>query len=341
VTQVIIFVFAGRRPNLELQLPMVRRILDENPNTRFDIWNFARNESDREFIKTITGERIMVWNGTSEGFASPVPTLGEGKQFGAGEHNAAYEHYSQPQFKDTVFVKVDDDIVFLETARFATFIKAIRAYPHAALVANIINNGACTPVTPGIWDGFRKLGMSLLDIHRYGSFAEMAHSYFFTHYGDMLSDEVELIPTTDWLSINAVGYTWPVLQRVITTIGTPHPAYLAGRNMVGWGRVFGDEGVFQLLPRIIVKGFTCAHLTYGPQESGDSLDRWRENYRLIGQSYLDSFPPPDHVDLPGLSAVSSGQTAHIDREALIAQWGPNNWRVRALENDPCVGRFTP
>ena len=128
--RVILFVFAGRKPNLELQLPMVKRILEDHPNVEYHIWNFARVEKDREFIKTISGDRITVWNGPADaGFSSPIPTSVPGaKQFGAGEHNAAYKYYSQTKFSDHLFVKVDDDIVFLETARFGKFVDAIDAH---------------------------------------------------------------------------------------------------------------------------------------------------------------------------------------------------------------------
>jgi hypothetical protein len=321
--RVILFVFAGRQPNMELQLPLVRRILDEHPNVDYHVWNFARNDSDREYLKTIHGDRITVFNGTGEGlrttvgglvlspdgFASPAPT-GVGVQFGAGEHNAAYNYYSQPEFRDHLFVKLDDDIVFLETGRFGKFVDAINTHRGRTVVANIINNGACTPVEPGIWEGFLKLGMPLLDIHVGGEFPEMAHNYFFDHYTEILGQPIKLIPSEDWLSINMVGYDWPTLGHVLATIGQPHPSHLAGRPMDGWGEVFGDEGTFQLRPRIIMKGFTAAHLAYGPQiQSEAQLTRWRDNYRRIGTHYLDSEMSrtregEDH--LPDLSGVSCG-----------------------------------
>lgn len=369
--RVILFVFAGRQPNLELQLPFVRRILEEHPNVEYHVWNFARNDSDRAFIKTIEGERITVWNGSGrDGFASPIPTSVAGaKQFGAGEHNAAYRNYSRPEFKDSLFVKVDDDIVFMETARFGKFVEAIDAHRGASLVANIVNNGACTPVNLGLWRGYKKLKMPLLDIHMSNAYTEMCHTYMFEHHDQLLDKPIELVPSEDWLSINAVGYDWSFLRHVLKTIGTSHPAHLAGRPMAGWGRCFGDEGVFQTLPRYIVKGFTAAHLTYGPQNPTDEqYARWRANYRQLGQDYLNSEisrkPAPE-----GLPALSKISCAYVGVRGVEAQyvvpaaqqaaerWGPNNWRTRWLENngapvpplpqwgedvnDPTVGRYIP
>jgi len=308
MTPVILFVFAGRRPNLELQLPLARQILADHPNVSYHVWNFARNDEDREYIKTIQGERITVWNGPAEqGFDSPAPTSAPGAvQFGANEHNAAYNHYANEAYRDHLFVKVDDDIVFLETARFGTFLEAIDAHRGSSLVANIINNGACTPLNPGIWDGFKRLRVPLLDIHKSNAYAEMAHSYFHDHHGEVLGQPLELVPTRDWLSINAVGYDWDFLRYVLATIGTRHPPRLAGRDMRNWGRRFGDEGVFQTRQRIIMKGFTAAHISYGPQHpTEEQLERWLGWYGQIGREYLAS-ASVDDLPLPELSQPSCG-----------------------------------
>jgi hypothetical protein len=344
--RVILFVFAGRQPNLELQLPLVRRILAENPNVEYHVWNFTRNDSDREFVKNIAGERITVFNGTDAGFASPAPT-GDGAQFGANEHNAAYRHYSQPGFKDHVFVKVDDDIVFLETARWPAFIATIQANPESVCIANIVNNGASTPITPGIWKRYQTLQMPLLDIHMSGKFADLVHTYFFDNTNNMLNQPVELIPTEDWTSINCVGYTHDTLTYVLKQIGTPQPAYLAGRPMHGWGRVFGDEGVFQTLPRIIVKGFTAAHLTFGPQNPTDrQLAVWREKYHELGDNYLNSNPVQWAGTLPEFSETSC---AYVGQRLAPGQvnlswrqrWTPEEHVDPSTGNNPTAGRYTP
>jgi hypothetical protein len=147
---------------------------------------------------------------------------------------------------------------------------------------------------------------------------------------------------------------------VLDQIGKPQPAYLSGRPMHQWGRVFGDEGVFQTLPRIIARGFTAAHLTFGPQNPTDEqLARWRDNYRAVADIYLNSAMSvkDGKSGLPDLSEVSCGfvgvrlgdethPTSWRDRIAYSptahGQWGRNNWRNRWIgENDPTIGRYTP
>ncbi len=351
--RVVLFVFGGRRPNLELQLPMIRRILEEHPNAEYHVWNFARDANDRAYIKTISGPRITVFNG-----------------FEPYAHMNAWHHYAHPDhgYQDCLFVKMDDDIVFLETARFSKFVEAIDAHRGSVLVANIINNGACTPLTPGIWKGYKALKMHLLDIHLTSDFSDMAHTYFLDHHEEILNQPIELVPSEDWLSINIIGYDWPTACKSLRMMGTPHPAVLAGRPMKGWGGhedrsrpygSFGCEGTFNTMTRIVMKGFTAAHLTYGPQNpTGEQLARWRKRYKEVGQEYLASEAVACDDGLPGLSRVSraQGPPPRVSRvgtnngalvvvDAAVAEkFGKDDWRTRwtaSGENDPTAGRYKP
>lgn len=318
----IIFTFAGRRPNLELQVPLVQRIIAENENVEYHLWNFARNDADREYVKTISGERITVWNGEGAGFASPTPTEVDAqvRQFGANEHNAAYTHYAKPDFEGCQFIKIDDDVVFLETARFPQFAAAIAAHPDAVIIADTINNCCCTPTHPMLWEFFLELGIPVDDVYKSRVFANIAHTYLFDNVDEILDQPAGLVPTEDWTEINAVGYSHRVMQHCLRTIGTPHPPVLAGRDMAPrdvqrgwsrgveypWGEMFGDEGTFQLLPRYIMKGFTAGHLSFGAQGE-DLLPRWREGYRQLAATYLE-YKRPYPADVPKLSEeVSCGK----------------------------------
>jgi hypothetical protein len=322
---------------------MVQRILEEHPNAEYHVWNFAREDSDRAYIKTISGPQITVIN-----------------QFGSMAHQNAWRTYAQPEYEDCLFVKMDDDIVFLETARFGKFIEVIDTYRGSVVSANIINNGASAPVEPGIWKGFTPLGMHLLDIHLGSDFPDMAHNYFFDHYTKVLNQPIKLVPSEDWLSINIIGYDWPTHCRALRTMGTPHPGILAGRPMKGWGGregpgrpygVFGCEGSFNTMHRIIMKGFTAAHLSYGPQNpSPKQLIFWRKRYAEIGQHYLDSTSAQCDIELPGLSPVSSAQGdppavsvvgANNGALAMVQKNWRDRWVPAAAENDPTAGRYKP
>jgi hypothetical protein len=272
---VIFFMFAGRRGNLEVNLPMIRRILDDNPNVEFHLWNLARVPSDNEYIDSISGERIKVCK-----VSSRVPFR---------HINDVWKHYTHPRFADCRFVKIDDDVVFLETERFGSFLDAIENNPDMVVSANTVNNGACTPFNAGLWNGFTDLSIPLLDVHLSNAYAEMSHEYFLEYWPSMLEQRVEVAQTEDWLSINLIGMHWPMLCNIFEKIGTLTPEWIAGRRWEPGGRV-GDEGAANMFPRAVARGFVVAHLGFGPQKLTDQQeDDWRSRYTPLGKRYLQGW----------------------------------------------------
>ena len=269
----IFFMFAGRRGNLEVNLPLIRRILDNHPNVEFHLWNLARLSSDSEYIKSISGERIFVCNMYSGRAAYR-------------NLNRVWEHYTDPRYGKYRFVKIDDDVVFLETERFGTFLDAIEINPDVIVSANTVNNGACTPLTPELWKGFTDLNIPLLDVHESNAYATMAHEYFLEHWSDMLEHPVNMVQTEDWLSINLVGMHWSMLCKIAARIGARSPQEIAGRFWRPSDRV-GDEGAVNMLPRAVMQGFTVSHLGFGPQKLTEQQEEdWQGRYAEIAQKYL-------------------------------------------------------
>lgn len=336
--RVIIFEFAGRQANLELQLPFIRRILDENPAAEFHLWNMARTKTDADYLRTLADDRISVL----EDFHTDKHRLG---------WNKIYKYYAaKPELKDHLFVKLDDDVVFIQTQRFNGFLEAINTYRDHIISANVINNGACTPIEPGIWEAFNQLigpresldPLPLLDVHKSSPYAQMAHQYFFDHHATLLRQKIELIPTHDWLSINAIGYDWNMACEIAKLAGTvPHPSFIAGRRFpLPWG--LGDESICNMFPRIIMRGFLVGHLGFGPQEIPDNqLDQWRAHYAEINHQYLGLPTTRLQQKLPTkLSPASQGTKGIAEPDHGLADWAiRSGWD--AGDNNPAVGRFRP
>lgn len=274
---VIIFMFGGRRQNVELQMPFIRRILDEHPEVEYHIWNLAREIDDGRYLKTLAGDRIIVRN-DFYGRGTPWKFFDE-----------VFRHYTAERYADKLFVKLDDDVVFLEAARFGAFLDSVRDNRDSVISANVINNGACTALTPPLWDKFLQLQIPLLDVHLHASYAELAHQHFFDHTEDILNQQIELVPTEDWLSINLIGYDHAMGVQIADMLGKPSPRHIAGRNFRA-RNIIGDEGRVNMLPRKILKGFTAGHLYFGPQAKAlpdDVLDIMRKQFAEIGQKYLE------------------------------------------------------
>lgn len=276
--RVIAFVFAGRKGNMELQLPMMRRILADHPNVEYHVWNLTQCPADDEYVRNdISGDRITVF---SQLWADELPWR---------TFNDVYRHYASSQFQDCLFVKLDDDVVFVETDRFGDFVEAIDSHRGAVVSAKVVNNGACTRTEPGLWDGYEALDIPLLDVHLSAEYADMAHNYFLEHANDMVGQPLEVIGTDDWLSINLIGYDWNTGRRIASLVGKPTaPQTISGRSYEEVFRI-GDEGTVNLLPRFVVQGFTACHLYFGPQRrlwTDDHIDELRGRYAAAVANYL-------------------------------------------------------
>lgn len=277
---VILFMFAGRRGNMEVNLPLIRRILDEHPRVEFHLWNLARTTADSNYLCTIEGERIKVINK----FAGRRARL---------SLNKVWWYYADPRFSEALFVKVDDDILFIQTEHFGAFLDAVEDNPERILSAEVINNGACTEYIPELWDGFAELGIPLLDVHESSEYAQLAHRHMIDRWCDLVARPVDVVSTEEWLSINFIGLNWELLDLIGRRIGRRSPPEIAGRAWRSGSRV-GDEGAANMFPRAVMRGFTVGHLGFGPQKlTPEQEDEWRASYAAIGREYLGGVRKPN------------------------------------------------
>lgn len=270
---VTLFMFAGREGNMAVNLPLIRRILDENPRVRFDIWNLARTNEDSRYLNTIKGDRITVLNKFAGARASY-------------RLNSVWRYYTDPRFVHHLFVKVDDDIVFIQTEKFAEFVDAVERRPQQVMTAEVVNNGACTPFMPELWQGFLGLDIPLLDVHESNQYAQLSHRFMYENWRELVTRPTSVTDLEAWLSINFIGFNWEMLCRIERRLGRRSPEMIADRPWKPGSRI-GDEGAANLFPRAVMQGFTVAHLGFGPQQLTDHQeDEWREDYAEIGWEYL-------------------------------------------------------
>ena len=284
---VILFMFAGRRANLEINLPQFMRIVEENPRVQFHIWDLARNPEDSRYIQQIpNSDRVTVCTR----FSGPQAPR---------SLNKVWQFYSSPRFSEALFVKVDDDMVFVQTERFAEFVDAIENHTGHIMSAEVINNGACTEFVPALWDGFLGLDIPLLDVHESNAYAEMCHEHMFDHWQKLVTRPTGLAEIQTWLSINFIGMDWERLCRITHKIGRVSPEWIADRQ---WrmGSRMGDEGAANLFPRMVMTGFTTAHLGFGPQKiTAEQEEAWQFHYASIGERYLAGLGPVQKLNTAG------------------------------------------
>lgn len=267
----IVFVFAGRQPNIELALPYYRRILEDNPGVEMHVWDLCRDRADSKYLRSLpTSDRFQIRTEFYQG---------DGKA--SRGQNRVWKHYATPHYRDCVFVKLDDDDVFIETGGFNDFVNSID--DTSVLSALTINNGASTRHIPALWEHFQQMDIPLLDVHLSVEYAQHCHRWFSNNWETLTEGTPRIIPTEDWVSINAIGYSWNTGKRIAQLIGTRHHPEVAGRHFRPTNR-FGDEGAANTLPRQIHTGMVVGHLNFGPQQrdaTPTQLDEWRHIYANI------------------------------------------------------------
>lgn len=261
---------------MEIQLPLIDRLLDTHPEVEYHVWNLARNDDDDRWLRSLPPRDGRQMHHELYG-ASPWARF-----------NDVYRHYAGRQFADATFIKLDDDVVFLDVDRIDTFIREVQQHPDAVLSADVINNGACSTLHPQLRSLPTQLGVPLLDVHKSVEFALKSHAWFFDHVDTAVQQPLTLHPMTDWLSINVIGYSHGMAQRFARDLGTPTPTHIAGRDFLP-RQLLGDEGFVNTLPRAVLQGFTACHLTFGPQDKSltpEQLADLRAGYAAVAEKYL-------------------------------------------------------
>ena len=284
--RVILYVFAGRRANLEVASPFYQRVAAQYPHIEIHLWDLCRNPEDSRYLRSLATDRIQVR-------AEFYDRLGRS----ARGQTKVWQHYTSPDYRDCVFLKLDDDALFIETEKLESFGQAAAENPDHVVSAQVINNGSCTRLFPDIWAGYQQLGIPLLDVHTSAEYAELSHRWFFQHWRTVINQPAELTLADTWCSINAISYTYEMGCKIAAAIGTRSPDQIADRHYPRRNQrgrplrhTVGDEGSVNMQNILIHQGFTVGHLTFGPQDRAmdDSLlTELRKNYADIGRQYLE------------------------------------------------------
>jgi len=267
-TQVILTCFAGRQANMEIGLQYTDKLYAQGDIDEFHIWDFARDECDRIWLPSVAKNRPYIKFITSE------------KKLKWSDY---YTYYTEGRFPNHVIVKIDDDIIFLDTKQFALYIQKTLQYQDECLMMfpSIVNNGVCAyyqqqhgyiPISVGefpydcfcgkLWDS--------------GPLCQNLHSYFTNNWKDWIQKSRD----SNRLIVHQIGNRISINFFAVTS-----------KNL----RIFElvqyreDEHVLSVeataryrKPLFIDEGFTVAHLTFCRQrETGADEPKIRDMYRKV------------------------------------------------------------
>lgn len=196
----------------------------------------------------------------------------------------AYQYYAKrlPDFSDALFLKCDDDIVYMDLDGLAGFIDHRRKNPHYFVTsANVVNNGVCAyfqqvsgalPTSLGHFErppgGFG--GTLWTDPDK----ANKLHDFFLAAPKKELPLPSKVVDWQERQSINFIAWL--------------------GRDLLHMGLARGDDEkmltvdlpAFLERPTAIYSDFTVSHLSFGPQEKGVDVNRLIAAYDTLMREKL-------------------------------------------------------
>ena len=270
-SKIILFIFAGRKKFLEIQKHYLKRILNDIEETELHLWNFCRNDADNKYLQELSKElpKTRIFNQYYEG-TNPISECS--KKVGVlcgcikcrvGKWSEPYKYYaSADNNENTIYVKLDDDIVYIDTTRFKDFIKLAGDQPNVVISANVINNGICAKlnhelsgmiVNKNFIEKDDPLSWWLLCTN--ADYFRLAHEYFLRNIEAVINETLQpiLIPRVRF-SINTLSFSSNVMRGIADRLGAD-----ASIN---------DEHIISMCCDIIIlKGFVTSHFHYSDQRS--------------------------------------------------------------------------
>jgi len=256
---VIATTFGGRRDRMEILVEYVLDALGAGTVTEYHVWDYARTPDDRRWLHGLPSRHPAIRVLTPPRHVSHY-----------GEH---YRHYRRDEHRDTVFLKLDDDIVYLDLDRLADFVAFRAAHPEYFLVsANVVNNGVCAYFQQQ--QGVIPAALMELPYPERGfcgrlweraDLAERLHDFFLDDPDRFRTEGTDVAP--DRLSINCVSYLGADLDEM-SAIGDDDEEELS----VTIPRRLGRQNV-------IYRPMAASHLSFFSQEKAMGVARLLERYR--------------------------------------------------------------
>lgn len=289
--RIVLFIFAGRKANMEVQKPYLERLLDAWPQLEIHLWDLTRTPEDAAYIRTWESSRVLVMDHFHTGH--PIRCIKPPGRPRRGwprcqclkckpPYEQPYRFYAQTLADDTIYVKMDDDVLFLETDTFGNLVEPLMIYPNRIFSAMVINNVVCAKYAE---DAATTASQFALGdprnpdndkrwwwMHTNSSFADAQHEDFLGSFDGETPARHWAVRTRpgEAVSINCIAFTHATMKRLAPMMNDR----------------LGDEGAVDRLLPWIVTSFRAAHLSFGPQEEKMDLAYWREQYKQLAETYL-------------------------------------------------------
>ena len=210
---VIATTFAGRSDRMPLLVGNMIKSLKESLIDEYHVWDFSKNQQDKNWIKILPSlhPQIKVFIQNNDNFHETYSNINNKPDW-----RPYYRHYTNKTHNEnTVLLKIDDDIVYLDTTKLKQFIDFRIDNPEYLLVsANVVNNG----ITTGLQQRYGAIPASLcppngIPYESYcgklwedGLLAEKLHFYFIKNKQKFHKEGFYIQPIGERISINFVSW---------------------------------------------------------------------------------------------------------------------------------------
>ena len=303
---VVYSIFAGRRDPLAIQLPYILKLLEKGVVDEVHVWNYTcrgpyRNPPDNQYLN-----EVFLPANQSGIFLMRDPPQCEWTTF--------YDFYALflTRHDRDVLLKVDDDIVYVDTSRVSAFVHEIRSFPQVFLwSANVINNGkaAAFQTMDGLLSGNAAVSMkdelgprgkSLGKVYNNGSLGLAIHQEFLADPKKFFQPVNPIVRRVKGrLSINFIGMIGRQLQRAALLASKHHPDDEKALTTVA---SFQNETVLIYTPLL------AAHASFRVQyilQKACDLYRHYNTSDVLAPSNSASTPPSRVRHIPGPDEVNS------------------------------------
>jgi hypothetical protein len=257
---VYITCFAGRKHNMEILTRYIDHLIDIGSVDEFHMWDFTRNEDDAQYLESLENKKNYKL------FKPKMKT----------EWSEYYLYYAQLTLKpNDVIIKLDDDILYIDTEQFDSFIHKRRMHTdNIIMFPNIINNGVCAHLQHK-----HNIMPFYLPYYSYsslvsGRFAQEVHEYFVKNHKNVIQQakkihENYIVPLGHRVSINFMA--------------------ILGKDIHHYNELIGDdEHHVSLIPlkhnknHVIDLSMIVSHGAFSPQrDTGLDEQKLIKDYSLI------------------------------------------------------------
>ncbi len=226
----IFFIFGGRKDRMYFLMHYVEKLLAQKQIDYVHIWNFARNKQDYEWLKNLEDESKGILVFSLKKFYKNANNL----YFQYLSWNSSYYYYNDEPFKTSLFVKCDDDIVYIDTEQFSSFTDKIKNITpdskHYMVSANVVNNGVCAylqqkrglipkSVEVFYFPNDQVLGGAAQNYWNEGKKSQELHKYFIQNRRSFVAKSktlpIELVDIGTCVSINLIGFKQKTIDNML------------------------------------------------------------------------------------------------------------------------------